>query len=517
MTGYAMFNDHLAKMAFLLQMQEKRRVLMIGRPFFGEENAASEFPIDRLTDGRSIGEQLPTRNYGLILWRLEQGDIPALVGNLPLVRRLLAADGSFMLLAGNRFCGSSLRNPYGFVRSRLRGYRGYRKLLSGSGFAQMMNFIPLPALATAEEFLNVDCLGSSSVARMLGGFFSKRESLQFCDGFAFTLADREVGIEATRRLFQHYLTQCVEDQRILIERFHLRARGSLIVVGQGEENRRFVFRVATSAATDATIGRHAHWAGRISAHPDLKAELKKVVPTPLGQFSHGTKRVYIEPFHDGILAWKPAVRGIHRDRIFKECYRFIRDFNGRTANFLMMNDELFRRLVRPEPDGQWRQESKDFRVLCTSLIRYLARSLLGKGRFIVWGHGDFGYGNIIVNPRTAELKGVIDWDTAREVELAGIDLLNLQVQKHRIEEKVCLAKALEKVAASLGRQDESRQMLAYRNRFLITRSQTVELITLCALRFVQRGMRYRDHFRQDREEYLAALEFAINWSRNHDE
>ena len=56
--------------------------------------------------------------------------------------------------------------------------------------------------------------------------------------------------------------------------------------------------------------------------------------------------------------------------------------------------------------------------------------------FVVFSHGDFGYGNILYDSRTASLSGVIDWDTSRDVELPGVDFINLLIQKFRAKSRM---------------------------------------------------------------------------------
>jgi len=56
--------------------------------------------------------------------------------------------------------------------------------------------------------------------------------------------------------------------------------------------------------------------------------------------------------------------------------------------------------------------------------------------YIVFGHGDFGYGNILCDSNTASLTGIIDWDTARDIELPGVDFINLLIQKFRTHNRM---------------------------------------------------------------------------------
>jgi aminoglycoside phosphotransferase (APT) family kinase protein len=131
------------------------------------------------------------------------------------------------------------------------------------------------------------------------------------------------------------------------------------------------------------------------------------------------------------------------------------------------------------------------------LIGALEARLLGREQLLAWAHGDFGYGNALVNPATGELTGVIDWDTAREDELAGVDLVNFLTQRHRMEHGVPLSGALEAVGDRVLRAEFEA----------VPPEAAREVLVVTFLRFFQRSARYPRVFAREH----ADLRRAAGW------
>ncbi|HSH45967.1 MAG TPA: phosphotransferase, partial [Longimicrobiales bacterium] len=70
----------------------------------------------------------------------------------------------------------------------------------------------------------------------------------------------------------------------------------------------------------------------------------------------------------------------------------------------------------------------DVRSMLARELDQAARALSGVALDPHASHGDFGYGNILVDPGSGVLEGVIDWDTARPLDFPGIDRVNLEIQ-----------------------------------------------------------------------------------------
>jgi aminoglycoside phosphotransferase (APT) family kinase protein len=141
----------------------------------------------------------------------------------------------------------------------------------------------------------------------------------------------------------------------------------------------------------------------------------------------------------------------------------------------------------------------------------LRRRLLGASRTLVWAHGDFGFGNALVDADSGALRAVIDWETAHDADLAGVDLLNFLVQAHRMARHAGFAESLRHVGRGLlagARRETDRETGAYFNRFAIGPDQIREALGLCCLRWVLREARYAELFARTAGDAEAAVRWA---------
>ncbi len=60
-----------------------------------------------------------------------------------------------------------------------------------------------------------------------------------------------------------------------------------------------------------------------------------------------------------------------------------------------------------------------------AISNYLAETLIGKKINLVYNHGDFYHENILIDPKTLEITGIIDWEMSEKRGLPLLDLLYL--------------------------------------------------------------------------------------------
>jgi aminoglycoside phosphotransferase (APT) family kinase protein len=145
---------------------------------------------------------------------------------------------------------------------------------------------------------------------------------------------------------------------------------------------------------------------------------------------------------------------------------------------------------------------------------YVLRSLLrtrarGAERTRVWAHGDFGYGNAMVDPRTGALRGIIDWDQAR-VDLAGVDLLNFLVQREMGARACSFLAAFTDVArrVATGGFRAVHPSVDYEERLGLSPAERRDLVGWAALRMAERAIRYPRLFDRSRAETGEVLRAA---------
>src|SRR5690606_28759780 len=135
-------------------------------------------------------------------------------------------------------------------------------------------------------------------------------------------------------------------------------------------------------------------------------------PVSLDTLGDGTT-ILIESMLPGELAWRGAT-GTRSKGIYGEALDFLATLRGETVQPAtsdgrsLIEPDLVRIAASPLLVGSLRES------LAMEMER--AASLLSDGGIEPHAsHGDFGYGNILVDPDSGRLRGVIDWDTARIV------------------------------------------------------------------------------------------------------
>jgi aminoglycoside phosphotransferase (APT) family kinase protein len=501
------FGDSFVKLAFLLNLPRGVPSIQLGAPFFHHAKEAVEG-----------WEPLPSGAYGLAVWQPQGLDRGGLAKHLLEIRKSLTPDASLVLLAHNPLDLRRLaQQPGDFCSTLPKAFPRYRQLLCQAGFAQVEEFWAFPCGRQPEEFL----LRSPGAPNPFSGnAHPLKRLLQRCglghllhDRFLYLASSAGTGLTATLRQVEERLGMAGSDGRLVVERFDLRRRGALVMICRRRGGERLILRMAARGEVAAVVGRNHRWIRRLHGQGGLAAPIQDLIPRPLAEFTVQGAQVFIEEALEGELAWKVVARKGLRPAVLAGACHFLASLQEQTAAVCCLDQAMLDRLL-PDP-GNWADRAAG--ELGAALAATLRRRLHGRRSKLVWGHGDFGYGNLLVDPRRGLLKGVIDWDTGTEYELPGLDLANLLVQKVRIEEGKPFLAALTKVGTGL--LENGPAAIASEVPCVMLQSLTVEnikeIMALCCLRFVHRSARYPTVFTQDLHENMQALNWALGLC-NHD-
>jgi hypothetical protein len=491
------FGDSFVKLAFLLGLPEEAPILQLGMPFFPHIRGAAE-----------------TGSYGLATWQRPRREEGGLVPRLLEIRRMLAADASLLLLADNPFyLRQASRQPQRLYERLWLGVPGVHRSLRQAGFGQVAEFWALPReQQPPEEFHLRSPQGAQP--RSFDGHPLKRlmQKLQLGhllqDRFLYLASAPGKGVAATLACLEERLAPADGSGRLVLERFDLRRRGALVMIcSDSRSGRRLVFRMAPSGEVAEVVGRNHQWIERLHGGEGKTADIKEWIPRPLAAFSMRGAKIFVEEALEGELAWKVVARkGLRRTVLTAAC-DFLWSLHQRTAVENPLDDVLLDCLL-PEPKDWPERRCGELGAALTDALRH---RLHGQRRLLVWGHGDFGYGNLLVDPRHGHLKGVIDWDTGTLHELAGLDLVHLLVQRARIEQGRTFSTALIEVGTALLENGPAAIASDPACAMLQTLSidNLEEILVLCCLRFVNRSARYPTVFAQDLHQNIDALTWAL--------
>lgn len=122
------------------------------------------------------------------------------------------------------------------------------------------------------------------------------------------------------------------------------------------------------------------------------------------------------------------------DRMTWRALQVLVDFHRETSREIILQEEHFGSLVS---DALRRAAQKlgPAAVPALQRIEALLRSaLMGKRFRTVWMHGDYKIENLLFDPKTLQVTGIIDWDLSRKTGLPLLDLLYLIAYNRVIRE-----------------------------------------------------------------------------------
>lgn len=435
------------------------------------------------------------------------------------LKRLAGPSGRLVIFAKNFYSFAKLKT----IRSRgwkwsgggLRcGRGGYRRLLAESGLVNCREFLPFPTIEDTEELIV-----SGSRFLELPHYWHPLFHLARRIGFFPVIADGYIYFAGPAMLEQGRLLKAVAnllsstgDQEAVsctLERFDLRMRGTLVLfVIEQNSGRNVIVRVVSDQRSRDIVCRNQEFLYGLHTNVDLPVSVKALLPQPLGDFSMAASTIYVETLLEGVLAWK--VNRVHlRKRIHAETAEFILDLQQSTRCKVRLGTTELNEIFAADLArlASCPGVNPHLHECIVGVVRKIRQALHGREIFLAASHGDYGYGNILVDARTGGLKGVIDWDTGRVRDLPGLDFLNLEVQRTRTETGSGLSNAFETVFSLALERSSLDANGNYQTHFGVSADLLPSFLYLALFRFLTRAAQYPKVFAAEQVEYLRALEY----------
>ncbi len=434
----------------------------------------------------------------------------------------LSRHGSLLLFARNSFSFTCVRDLIACRNTTRQGfkasYRTFMKMIRSSSFASVQAYLPLPCLETPGELVEVasDLLEIPHYeSRVMKLAHEVRAYHHIHDGYVF-LCRRE-GLQShglfldLSGIFREYLR--ADASEISMDRFDVRERGAVVLfLREKSSSRTFIVRAVTDAGTEGIIMKNHTFLGWLHAQGGAPWGIREKIPVPIAMFSYQGTRIFIESRIPGILAWK-VNSGYLRERILDDSILFLQALHASTRQRVRLGREVLDDLFHHDEQMIHGLDccSDRLRSLFMERVSKIKQALGGQEMWIAVSHGDYGYGNILVDHRDGHLTGVIDWDTGRKMELPFVDLMNLVIQKERNEKGTGFFQSVKNLL-----EKENFGLLAESvNMMLSSTQQKPSMLRLffsvALLRYISRSAQYPAVFRHEHEDYLHALDITRGW------
>lgn len=497
----------------LLSLPADSRVLIVGKPLEGwrEKFRGSCFQATVGADQQFGGM------YDMALYHSACASSPReFRAHLKQLRSHTVMNGSLMIFAENfysfhnlkRLRDGGLKEVLGKVRS---GPAGFRRAIK-TGFRFQQEFIPIPVVADPEEMI-----AAGSPLLEVSHHMHPLLRLAHRCGCLTAVADGNIFFCTPERLEEGTLLRSVTaklasigipGRGLSLGRVDLRLRGAMVLfIREQTSGRHYIVRVVADPGAREIIRRNQEFLNGLRNLAGLPAGLKSLIPAPLCDLAQGDATLFIETMLPGVLAWK-ANKGRLKERIYRESVNFLMGLNrasrarvrlGETELYRLFSDDLRRLESCPDAEPVLQEEVR-------AIAGRLCRRLHGRSVFLAPAHGDYGYGNILVDPHSGRLTGVIDWDTGRLNELAGLDFLNLEIQKARIENDWGLFPAFTAVSKAVIARGGLDLAGGYREEFGIEGELVPLFLAIALVRYLSRAAQYPEVFSSEQGDYLRALD-----------
>ncbi len=236
--------------------------------------------------------------------------------------------------------------------------------------------------------------------------------------------------------------QAAPSSKLQVIDVQLRDRGAAVVLVRTGEGT-FVVRVVPAGPLQAVVQRNHTVLGQLRGALDSHG-LLRLMPEPVMADVFAGHAVLAETFLPGTLAWMVA-RGPLGPSIHENALHYLDVLRAETEQRLDGPDGPVA-LVAEDLERLGRADfvSAAVRDRIDQELRRTVEAFAGRTLCTCASHGDFGPGNILVDPQSGVLTGVIDWDTARVVDLPGIDRVNLEIQTLRSVSRLSFRRAVER-------------------------------------------------------------------------
>jgi len=400
--------------------------------------AAAGAPVTALTALDPRSDRLPFENGRFdavvlsepdLLPGREPGDASwSMVRFLGEARRVLSPQG---------FCCIKLRNRYAYGRARallsglgpLRPTRTtLRRLTAHARDLGFLDVVAHPALMIHERVSEVACtatyepttVGNSTYHTIKSALLGPGLSRLFAPGFVVTCSKGPPRTSFITQLAALLAADGALSPRARVRRYLLPLGKVILSLGRPEERHGDV--VAVLPLQPSVLERRRHEAAILTRLASLPGAVSAVVPRMVAHGElHGQPYHVISELHGRAI--DSPVPGLAEAT--GEACTWLAAFQGLTATERLVTPEVFAEFFGHPLERAAQMLGGETPAIARRIRARLEPDLLGRRIRTVWTHGDFKIENVLFDPATGRIQGVIDWDLSDAQGLPLIDLLYL--------------------------------------------------------------------------------------------
>ncbi|HTS17294.1 MAG TPA: methyltransferase domain-containing protein [Verrucomicrobiae bacterium] len=310
----------------------------------------------------------------------------------------------------NRYSRAKRHEPY---RTYTYTWRGYRQLLRDAGFANSRFYCPFPEYREFNELIDLDdpqnlarALQPTSFLGRLGMQLCKRVNVfrEFAPSYSIVASKIHGSDRFIDRLLHHVNVSASDDGHLRVTR----TAATLLFTPNA---------VIRLPLTERARQRMDIEADNLRA---LRSEPQPLVPDLITEGRFQRQSYLVTRALPGVPGATLARRPRNLPAILRQAAEFITEFHRKTS-------------VEHTGSDEWLQQNFDWLVDYVATLgpdiaelkTQIRHDLLGSRVLTVTAHGDFSLQNLLFDPRSQRLTGVVDWDLTDTNGWPGRDLLHL--------------------------------------------------------------------------------------------
>lgn len=378
-----------------------------------------------------------------------------------------------------------------------------RARLRGNGFCTTDHFLLLPDADNPKEFIrprrHLAWLfpGAHPIERIL---LNLGLTSLLHDGYLLVAGSSPIESSNTFACLTA-ARQTPDQTRLELQRFDIRDRGSILLFARSGRSRRGIAgRITLDDAGFKIANRNHEAIQALHRRLQVDKELVDLIPTPYLREEIPDGTLFVEEMLPGLLAWQLPSREA-RENSHRQALTFLDKLCQTLGDTRQCSDKLAESLMQPDYEllAMIPKQHESLRALTQETLQAIHERLVDKHLHLTPSHGDFGLGNLMATPDSGDLTGVIDWGTARFLDLAGIDAANMALQQYSAEQQCDLPAA----ALALLQQANSGSTTNDRNiPYTLT-------LALAVARFITRDAPHPRILARRADEYQRALDITL--------
>ena len=489
-----------SKIRALLGLSQEARVLLVGPHFTAmrADFAATFRSVHLANSVQEVESANENRLFELACVDLfSSGQLNVPVDHLDKVADLISP-GGFVWLADTRV-PSLTRLTIGRRFANQLGARPSSNcvidFLSSAGFTSVTQLTPWPDHVQAKDFWTPEAAAqylvrSGDIWTRLASAVRRNRRIQHHSVYVACRGSRGSAVPILDEIDKQGITDLTGP--VQLSSISMRSRGALILACHGS-NASMIARIALSPDVQARVRRNADCTQFLHRLESLPASIRDKIPSPYGHFVVGDAQVFVEQKLEGTEVWRISKGSRQAERAVREALEFIELFSEKSSEPQLVDQTTFKGLfdVATEILPERLVRAGAGTVHLDRLVHSLARHLLGRFSRIGVAHGDYHLGNVLADPRSGELLGVVDWDTYIPIEISGVDRAHFLIAEGAWRHNVSVTTAAKGLAETCG--DRDRLSLA-----------------IAMLRIVERSSHFPSEFSESIRESEAQLRLAAD-------